>query len=962
MTKSKRNLKSEAGAKPTFNFQLSTFNISAALPLALLLTGITRALSADSSLPREFADATPIEWSIRMADSEMARRGDSLAWKPGGSAKWDYTAGLFTLSLLKLNERVNDPRYVQFAEKAIGSFIDTNGMIQGYKVDEYNLDSINPGKTVLALYQLNQEPRYRLAARLLRAQLHKQPRTSEGGFWHKQRYPEQMWLDGIYMASPFYAQYAQLIESSPQGFDDVAKQIRLVAAHTYDPVTGLFYHGWDEAKKQGWANKTTGTSPNFWGRAIGWYGMALVDVLDFLPANHPARADILATLQKVCAGIAKYQDPATGLWWQVMDQGSRKGNYLEATASSMFVYTLAKALNHSYIPRDYVTTAVKGYQGLVDKLVKVDGSKVSLTKCCSVAGLGYGRDGSFDYYIKEPVVDNDLKGVGPFILAGIEMQELSQGERRLQVGDVLYITFEHAAPVPPADVCINNDGKITLMHKQTFIATNKTCPQLAKEIQERYVPTFYHSLTVTIGQDSPPHSRKAGDFSEFRRRSPANESPISSATVSSPEWSQMAEILARIKPPVFPNREFPITKFGAAADGKKDSTEAIRNAIVAAHKAGGGRVTIPAGVFLTGAIHLQDNVDLHLDEGATLKFSTDPKAYLPVVFTRFEGMECYNYSPLIYAFRQTNIAVTGGGVLDGQASDDNWWQWKGRRDASAGTQKPARDRLVKMVEQNTPVEERRFGEGSFLRPSFVEPNQCANVLIEGIGIRGSPMWELHPLLCTNVIVRNVNIVSHGPNNDGCDPECSRDVLIENCVFETGDDCIAIKSGRNNDGRRVGIPSENIIIRGCTMKDGHGGVTIGSEISGGCRNVFAENCNMDSQNLDRVLRLKSNAVRGGVIENIFMRNITVGQVADAVLQIDFVYEEGPNGPFKPVARNVLMDNVKVAHTPRVLNVVGFPSAEISNIRLQNCVFKDIKKPDVIKEADVKFSGCTTEQAK
>lgn len=325
-------------------------------------------------------------------------------------------------------------------------------------------------------------------------------------------------------------------------------------------------------------------------------------------------------------------------------------------------------------------------------------------------------------------------------------------------------------------------------------------------------------------------------------------------------------------------------------------------------------------------------------------------------------MECYNYSPLIYAFRQTNIAVTGGGVLDGQASDENWWQWKGRRDASAGTQKPARDRLVKMVEQNTPVAERRFGEGGFLRPSFIEPHQCANVLIEGLRIRGSPMWEVHPLLSTNVIVRNLNIVSHGPNNDGCDPECSRDVLIENCVFETGDDCIAIKSGRNNDGRRVGVPSENIIIRGCTMKDGHGGVTIGSEISGGCRNVFAEDCNMDSQNLDRVLRLKSNAVRGGVIENIFMRNITVGQVADAVLQIDFVYEEGPNGPFKPVARNVLMENVKVAHTPRVLNVVGFPAAEISNIRLQNCVFKDVKKPDVVKEADVKFTGCTTEQAK
>jgi polygalacturonase len=427
------------------------------------------------------------------------------------------------------------------------------------------------------------------------------------------------------------------------------------------------------------------------------------------------------------------------------------------------------------------------------------------------------------------------------------------------------------------------------------------------------------------------------------------------------EWSQMDELLTRIKSPVFPNREFPITKFGAAADGKMDCTAAIRKAITAAHKAGGGRVVVPVGVFVTGAIHLQDNVDLHLEEGATLKFTTDPKAYLPVVFTRFEGMECYNYSPLIYALRQTNIAVTGNGVLDGQASEENWWQWKGGRSAAAGTQNSARNRLIKLVEENAPVRERRFGEGSFLRPSFVEPNRCANVLIEGVRIRGSPMWELHPLLCTNVIVRGVDINSHGPNNDGCDPECCRDVLIENCVFETGDDCIAIKSGRNNDGRRVGLPSENIVVRGCTMKDGHGGVVIGREISGGCRNVFAEDCNMDSPNLERVLRLKSNAVRGGVIENIFMRNVTVGQVRDAVLQIDFMYEEGANGPFKPVARNVLMENVKVSHTPRVLNVVGFPAGEISNVRLANCVFKEVKKPDVVKDADVKLIGCATERA-
>lgn len=422
-------------------------------------------------------------------------------------------------------------------------------------------------------------------------------------------------------------------------------------------------------------------------------------------------------------------------------------------------------------------------------------------------------------------------------------------------------------------------------------------------------------------------------------------------------WAQVTEILDRVRAPKFPAREFVITDFGAVGDGKSDCTMAIGKAIEACHQ-GGGKVVVPEGEFLAGAIHLKSNVELHLDRGATLKFATDPKAYLPVVLTRFEGMECYNYSPLIYAFEQENVAVTGEGTLDGQASGENWWQWKGGRGTREGgaNQKSARDRLGKMVDENVPAEKRQFGEGSYLRPAFVEFNRCRNVLIQGVRIRNSPMWELHPLLCTNVTVRGVNIDSHGPNNDGCDPESCRDVLIEDCVFDTGDDCIAIKSGRNNDGRRIGLPSENIVIRRCTMKDGHGGVVIGSEISGGCRNVFAEDCAMDSPNLERVLRLKSNAVRGGVIENVFMRNIRVGQVKDAVLQVDFVYEEGANGPYKPVARNIVMENIMVEHTPRVLNVVGFPGAEISGVRIFASTFNDVKKSDAVTDADVKLINC------
>jgi unsaturated rhamnogalacturonyl hydrolase len=332
------------------------------------------------------------------------------------------------------------------------------------------------------------------------------------------------------------------------------------------------------------------------------------------------------------------------------------------------------------------------------------------------------------------------------------------------------------------------------------------------------------------------------------------------------------------------------------------------------------------------------------------------------VFTRFEGMECYNYSPPIYAFEQENVAVTGEGLLDGQASDENWWRWKGKK-PGAPNQKAARERLVKMVEENVPVAQRRFGEGDYLRPSFVEMYRCRNVLIQGIRIRRSPMWELHPTLSTNVIVRGVDILSHGPNNDGCDPECCRDVLIEDCVFDTGDDCIAIKSGRNNDGRRLGVPSENVVVRRCTMKDGHGGVVIGSEISGGCRNVFVEDCRMDSPNLERVLRFKPNAVRGGLAENVFMRNVTVGRVADAVLQIDLLYEEGSKGSHMPVVRNVALENLAVGHTPRVLNVVGFPGAEISGVRVYNSTFRQVRGQDLVKDAgDVRVANCVLEPEK
>jgi len=309
-----------------------------------------------------------------------------------------------------------------------------------------------------------------------------------------------------------------------------------------------------------------------------------------------------------------------------------------------------------------------------------------------------------------------------------------------------------------------------------------------------------------------------------------------------------------------------------------------------------------------------------------------------------------NYSPFIYAYDQENIAITGEGTLDGQADHTGWWPWTGDPDdgwkKGNPHQKTDREALLRMGEEGVPVEKRVFGEGHYLRVNFIQPYKCKNILIEGISIKRSPMWEIHPVLCENVTVRKVTVISHGPNNDGCNPESSKDVLIKNCYFNTGDDCIAVKSGRNADGRRVNVPSENIVIQGCTMKDGHGGVVIGSEISGSCRNVFAEDCIMDSPNLERALRIKTNSRRGGVVENIFMRNITVGKVSDAVIRIYFNYEEGDVGQHTPIVRNIYLSHITSKKSKYALLLDGYERSPISNINLEKCEFNSVKQANIL----------------
>jgi unsaturated rhamnogalacturonyl hydrolase len=368
-----------------------------------------------------------------MAESEMKRRGDSFLFQDSAKSSWVYETGLFLKAIEQVWRQTGDDKYFAYIKTIVDSYVEPEGSIKTYEVEEYNIDNINCGKVLLTLYSQTQEEKYERTASLLMRQLETHPRTKEGGFWHKQIYPWQMWLDGIFMGSPFYAEFSKMF-NRPEAFDDVANQIIFIANHTRDSATGLLYHGWDESKQQRWADSVTGRSPNFWGRAMGWYAMGIVDVLDFMPADHPKREAILAIFRDMSQAIVKYQDPETGVWYQVLDQGKRQGNFLEASASSMFVYALAKALRNNYLGEEYLPAIKKGYDGMIRQFIKVNpDGLVELTHVCKVAGLGGNpyRDGSYEYYVSTPIESNDLKGVGPFIMASVEMENLNNaGEKR----------------------------------------------------------------------------------------------------------------------------------------------------------------------------------------------------------------------------------------------------------------------------------------------------------------------------------------------------------------------------------------------------------------------------------------------------------------------------------------------------------------------------------------------------
>lgn len=392
------------------------------------LTIVIFMTSCGNNSERKAKGLSSPQWSVRMAESEMVRNPSIWMVDFVTEKKWNYTQGLMGLAFMRLNEVTGDKRYYNYAKGYADSLIDEKGNIYKYKKDNYNLDQINPGKMFFLLYDRTKDPRYEKVIQTLKEQLDSQPRIAEGGFWHKRIYPDQMWLDGLYMGAPFYAEYAARY-NSPEDFQDVINQFLIVARHTYDPSTGLYRHAFDASGKMPWADSITGQAPHAWGRAMGWFSMAIVDALDFIPEDQQGRSEMIAILQGMVETLSKIQDPQTGGWFQVLDRSGNPGNYIETSCTAMFTYSILKGVRKGYLDARYLDTAKKAYKGLIDNFITVDSEGlVTMTRICGVAGLGGDpyRDGSYEYYIGEVIRDNDPKGVGPFIMASLEYERLPE--------------------------------------------------------------------------------------------------------------------------------------------------------------------------------------------------------------------------------------------------------------------------------------------------------------------------------------------------------------------------------------------------------------------------------------------------------------------------------------------------------------------------------------------------------
>lgn len=816
-------------------------------------------VSAQTAAADNRADRVEGDGSRLIADSIMKQNPDLWRMENRDRAKWSYVYGLTGTAYLRLHARTQDPRYLNYAKSYADLFVKSDGSIRQYQMKEYNIDHVAVGPLLLGLYKATGEKRYSIASKTLIQQLATHPRTQNGGYWHKKKYPHQIWLDGLFMWMPFASEFSETFKQ-PHYVDDIVKQQMLVKSKHRDPKTGLYYHGWDESRKQSWSDPETGLSKHFWGRANGWLAMALIESLDYFPKDHPDRQQIIGMARELAVALVQVQDSETGLWYQVLDQGTRKGNYLEGSCTSMFAYFLLKGARMGYLDEVYREKGIEAYEGLWNHLIKQKNEKLILTQVCAVAGLGFGRDGSYEYYINEKRRDNDPKAIGPLILAALEYESL----------------FDHGS----------------------------AAWEPGQRIPEKIAPI-----------DAP-----------FE--------------------------MPQLQRPVFKKVDYNILDYGAQkcawnAAERVLSTDAIRKAIETCNKNGGGRVVIPKGDWITGAVHLKSNVNFHLEEGATLHFSDNPEDYLPAVHVRWEGVECYNYSPLVYAPNCENVAITGKGTLNGHGK--KWWALKKKEDF---------DRIKASAQ---PLESRQFGlKGGVTsqRPVLLMPWKSKNVLIEGVTLIDPPFWTVQPVYCENVIIRGITIDSRrGHNGDGIDLDSCKNVLIEYNNLQTNDDAVCLKSGLNQDGIQIGIPCENVVVRHFVARNvltGSGGIVIGSEMSGGVRNVYVHDALFED--CDRGIRMKSTRGRGGIVENIFVEDVTMKNIRQEAFVINTSYAGATQGP-APLFRNIRLKNIRASNVARCIEVKGLADMKVQNIELSDCSFTGRQGATISHAEGVTFNNVT-----
>lgn len=817
---------------------------------------------------------------------------------------WNYEDGCVLKGCIDLYQATGDSTYRDFVMKYLESRVMPDGTIPTFDTAKFNIDSINCGKALYFALDETGDERYRKAIDFHMERLQKHPRCECGNFWHKESYPYQIWLDGLYMAQPFYMEWEQRFDKNAH-LQDITTQFKNVRKYLYDEEKHLSYHAFDEKKVQPWCNKETGKSPNFWLRSMGWYLMALVDCIGLCNEELYEHVRALIDLyRESIRGILPYADPETGLFYQVIDYPKKPDNYLETSGSAMIIYALLKGVRLGIIDGEkYLPVAMRAFESLEKTKLREENGAWHLGDICSVAGLGPGekRDGSVAYYLSEPIVDDDSKGVGPYMMALAEYEKAEPA--RYGVGCIWQGDNHADENVGPLEVLFTSGRSVTLCLQDGGLYTPKGSYRM--EISGKDAGAWETATISVFGLIPDTHyTIKAVE---------ADGKVFASVSFRTKKETVSLNVL----------------RFGAVGDGVHDDTPAIQAAINCCPA--GGRVLIPAGDYKVMPLFMKSHTTVEIQKGATLHLCDDRKL-LPIMpgmvestdttdeysFASWEGNPMDSFASMITGYDQEDISLIGEGVLDGCGNWDNWWG----------------NHRVRRVAW---------------RPRMVFVVRCKGFTMQGLSVKNSPAWNLQPYFSQELKFLNVkiNAPADSPNTDGFDPESCKGILFSGVHFSVGDDCIALKSGKIYMGAKYATPCEDIAITHCLMEDGHGGVTAGSEMAGGIKNVFIRDCLM--RNTDRGLRLKTRRGRGrnAVIDNIVFENVVMENVGTPLVaneryfcdpdgKSEYVQTTAPQPVDErtPCIGSITFRNVQATGVACAAYLIGLPEKPIEHMMMEN----------------------------